>query len=64
MTIQETSQHNLTELNSAELENLNGGLLIGIGFTWTAILASAADNWAVIKQAAVDGWNYDYNPPK
>jgi hypothetical protein len=52
----------IEELNSFELSETNGGSFwyriveIGIGFL--------IDEWDSTKQAAIDAWNGDYNPPE
>jgi hypothetical protein len=56
------NQNGIQELSAAELQKANGG------FIWP-ILAGAAvglliSEWEATKKAAVDLWNFEYDPPK
>ncbi len=48
---------NLSELSEEELDISGGHWLIGLG---AGLLLR---EWESTKQAAIDLWNYDYNPP-
>lgn len=51
---------NLTELNTLEIKEINGG---GNG-GWVWLAEQIIDNWNEIKNGVKDGWNGHYNPPK
>jgi hypothetical protein len=52
----------IAELNSSELIETNGGAI------WYRIVEFGfrllIDEWESSKQAAIDAWNGDYNPPE
>lgn len=56
------NQNGIQELSAAELQNTEGG------FIWQ-VLAGAGiglliNEWESTKKAAVDLWNFEFNPPQ
>lgn len=49
------------ELQSCELETINGGSLLKIpsGITWKALAEFAIEHFDEIKKGLVEGWNFD-----
>ena len=52
----------MQELSAAELQNIEGGIV------WRTLLQAGITllirEWDSTKQAAVDAWNGEYNPPQ
>ena len=58
---------NLQNLTLSEIKFINGGEAEGNPmkkFGLYYLLYEAATSWSVIKQAASDAWNGEYNPTK
>lgn len=56
------NQNGMQELSAAELQNIEGGIV------WRTLLQAGITllirEWDSTKQAAVDAWNGEYNPPQ
>jgi hypothetical protein len=56
------NQNGIQELNASELQTIDGGFILrvlaqaGIGLLIT--------EWESTKKAAVDLWNFEFNPPQ
>ena len=53
---------NMLEMDAAELQTTNGGAF------WPALVGAGIglfiNEWESTKQAAIDLWNFEYDPPR
>ncbi len=60
--MEKTNYGNMQEMDVAELQTTNGGAI------WTTLVGAGINllvgEWESTKKAAMDLWNFEYDPPR